>query len=107
MTKTELRDVWIARIKDHQSSGERVAAWCERNKVTQRQFWYWKRKLKNADIQVATAGSQQWITFLPEEKSSDGVSPLLIKIGSASIEVRAGFEPSLFAEVVRTLKAIC
>mgnify|MGYP001289011261 CR=1 FL=1 len=107
MTQEELREVWSARIKDYRSSGERVATWCERHEVTPRQLWYWMRKLKRADEQKPATSKPQWVPIRMDEPSSDGASPLLVKVGSASIEVRPGFEPSLLADVVRVLKALC
>jgi len=36
MTQEERKEVWIARIQDYWSSGERAATWCERHGVTPR-----------------------------------------------------------------------
>lgn len=107
MTQAELREVWSSRIKDYRSSGERVATWCERHEVTPRQLWYWMRKLKRVDEPKQAANKPQWVPLHVEESTSDGASPLLIKVGSVSIEVRTDFEPSLLADVVKVLKALC
>ncbi len=107
MTQEERREVWIARIKDYRSSGERAATWCERHGVTPRQLWYWMQKLKRTDESKQATRQPKWIPIHLDETSPDGTSPLLVKVGSATIEVRPGFDPSLLADVVRALKALC
>ncbi|WP_083910399.1 IS66 family insertion sequence element accessory protein TnpA [Effusibacillus pohliae] len=109
MTQTELRELWSTRIKDYRASGERVATWCERHGVTPRQLWYWLRKLKKTE-QHPESSRLRWIPVHVDETSSDGTSgpsSLLVKVGSATIEVRPGFDPALFADVVRTLRSLC
>lgn len=107
MTQEEIRHVWIDRIKDYRSSGERVATWCERHGVTNRQLWYWMRKLKRLDQQHLPNEKPQWVSMDVDETTTDTSSSLLVKVGSATIEIRPGFEPSLLADVVRALKALC
>lgn len=109
MAQAGLTELWTARIKEYRSSGERVSVWCERHAVSTRQFYYWMRKLKMAEPQRQRASHSGWVSVLMSEtdESSAEVVPLIVRIGPASIEVRSGFEPSLLAEVVRTLKAIC
>lgn len=105
--EAEMAELWSARIKDYRASGERVATWCERHQVTPRQLWYWMRKLKKAEQQIPVASKPQWVSLRLEETASEGTSPLLVRVGAATIEVKPGFEPSLFAAVVRTLKTLC
>src|SRR5690606_33139133 len=102
MTKDERLALWVARIKDYQASGERVATWCERHQVTQHQLWYWMRKVKQAEQPVQLADHPQWMALRLDETKTGGVQSLLVRVGTASIEVKAGFEPSLLADVVRT-----
>ena len=108
MTREEMAELWISRISDYRASGECVATWCERHQVTSKQLWYWMAKLKRAGLlQTPPASKPQWTSLRMDETVPDGTSPILIRVGAATIEVRAGFEPSLFADVVRALKALC
>ncbi|EJL38656.1 hypothetical protein PMI08_05382, partial [Brevibacillus sp. CF112] len=107
MTQAELREVWSTRINDYRASGERVATWCERHQVTPRQLWYWMRKLKGEDEPKQATNKPQWVPLQVKESTSDTASPLLVKVGSASIEIRSGFDPSLLADVVKVLKTLC
>jgi transposase-like protein len=107
MRKEGQAELWIARINDYRASGERVVTWCERHQVTARQLWYWMRKLRKAEQQTPSASKPQWVSLCVDETAAGGASPLLVKVGGATIELRPGFEPALFAAVVRTLQTLC
>lgn len=107
MSREETAELWISRINDCRASGEHVAAWCKRHQVTPRQFYYWMAKLKKADQQAPSAGGPRWVALSVEEATTVQATPILVRVGAIAVEVRAGFEPSVFAEVVRTLKALC
>lgn len=107
MTQAERRALWISRIKDYRASGERVATWCERHELKPRQLWYWIRTLKRGDEQEQAVNRPLWVPLHMDETTAAGAAPLLVKVGTASIEVRAGFDPSLLIDVVRALNALC
>lgn len=108
MTREEKTQLWISRIDDYRTSGESVASWCERHQVTPRQLNYWLRKFKQAEPPTPANNRPQWIALnLHEEETSTEVPPIHIKVGGATIQVRHGFEPTLLADVVRTLKTLC
>lgn len=106
MSRRGTAEQWISRINDYRASGERVAAWCARNQVSPKQLYYWMAKLKKADPQAEPARGPRWVA-LSVEATSVEAPPILVKVGSIAVEVRAGFEPTVFAEVVRALKALC
>jgi len=56
--------------------------------------------------QTPPAGGPQWVALSVAESAAEA-APILVKIGMATIEVRTAFEPAVFAEVVRTLRALC
>lgn len=107
MTQDERIAIWRSRINDYRTSNEGAATWCERHQVTPRQLWYWMRKLRKLDEQTPAAGHPQWVSLHVNDLVSDSVAPVAVRIGAATIEVRSGFDPSLLAAVVRTLKTLC
>lgn len=109
MSSEDMAELWAARIKDYRASGERVAAWCERNQVTSYQLYYWMRKQRGSERQLApTAGGQpKWVALSVQESATAEAPPIVVKIGEAAVEVRTGFDAAVFATVVRTLKALC
>lgn len=107
MTRAGMAELWISRINDYRASGERVATWCARHQVTDRQLWYWMRKLKKSEQLVPPASKPQWASVSVDEPASAGAVPILVRVGAVAVEVRSGFEPSLLANVVRTLQTLC
>jgi transposase-like protein len=107
MSREGMAELWISRINDYRASGERVTAWCERHQVTPKQFYYWMRKLKQADRQTLPAVGPRWVALSVEEATTVKAPPILVRVGTIAVEVRAGFEPAVFADVVRTLKTLC
>lgn len=107
MSRRALAELWTERINDYRASSEGVNAWCERHQVSPKQLYYWLRKLKAAAQQTPPAGGPRWVALSVAESATVGAPPILVKIGLATVEVRAGFEPAAFAEVVRTLKGLC
>lgn len=108
MTKAELQALWETRISEYQASGQSVREWCASQEgVSLRQLWYWLRKYKNQNV-VSSGKSNRWLPVEISEKASiDQGHTLLVNVGTASIEVRPGFDPALLAQVVRVLVAIC
>lgn len=106
MSRKGTAEQWIARINDYRASGECVTAWCQRHQVSPKQLYYWMRKLKTADQQTPPARGPRWVA-LSVEATEGAAPPILVKVGSIAVEVRAGFEPFVLAEVVRVLKAQC
>lgn len=107
MSHEERADLWSSRISDYKASGERVAAWCARHQVTPHQLFYWMRKLKKADQQTPAASGSKWVAVSVERTIDNEAAPILVKVGTVAVEVRAGFEPAVLAAVVRTLKTLC
>lgn len=107
MAQGDLAELWVTRIRDYQASGEQAVAWCRRHQVTTHQLYYWMRKLKSAREQGPAARQPQWVSLRLAETASGSAAPILVKIGTATIEVRPGFDPTLLADVVRALKTLC
>ena len=107
MTREEMAELWISRINDYRASGDRVATWCERHQVTDRQLWYWMRNLKKSGQLAPPASKPRWASVGIDEPAPSGATPILIRVGAIAVEVRSGFEPSLLANVVRTLQTLC
>jgi len=108
MTKAELQALWATRIAEYQTSGQSVREWCASHEgVSPRQLWYWLRKYKNRDG-IARGKTNRWLPVeITEQTSIEQGHTLLVNVGTASIEVRPGFDPALLAQVVRVLVAIC
>ena len=103
MTRTEMRHVWESRISACRSSGQSVSTWCEAHQINRKQFYYWLKKLSNEEVMAP-----QWIAVDLDQQPADVPEPtLLVKVGSAVIEVKPGFNRDLLSDVVQTLQTLC
>ncbi|HAJ4014866.1 IS66 family insertion sequence element accessory protein TnpB [Heyndrickxia sporothermodurans] len=100
----ELRKEWERRIALFRASGLTQSKWCEINEISIHQLKYW---LYKADNFYSTQDSNsKWIPVTLEESEQQNET-LHINVGSASIVVKPGFNPTLLAEVVKALKSVC
>lgn len=108
MTKVELenhRELWRERVAAFRGSGLSGAAWCAANQVKDHQLWYWSAKFPIEKPVKQTASG--WVMVQPHEPVAAAEHPLLVRIGQATIEVKAGYDPELLRDVVHTLAALC
>jgi transposase-like protein len=105
MTQAEIRQVWKARVEAYKASGQSTAKWCDAHQINRRQLWYWLRKFK--DSTQHPESSPQWVSVEVASKPLRTESSLRVNVGSASIEVKSGFNRSLLSDVVRTLQDLC
>jgi hypothetical protein len=106
MEKTELQIEWERRIAVFRTSGQTQSKWCQVNNLSLHQLRYWLKKIELTTKSGAEPATK-WIPVSMEEIPLEPNETLQIKVGQASIEVKPGFNPSLLADVVRTLKALC
>lgn len=102
MTTSEVQAMWQERIATFKVSGQsNVAAWCRDNNIRVKSMYNWLRKEKEV---VETTSTQNWLPIDISETSTTPSPSLTVKIGTASIEITADFDPSVFDKVVQVLK---
>lgn len=108
MHKTKAADpqgLWSPRVRTFKESGLSQAEYCRVNKYNVKQFNYWYRKLKNSQ-NTCEPEKPQWIAVDVGAVPSSNAF-LAVKIGSATIEVKPGFNRQLLVEVVEALSKSC
>ncbi len=102
MPKTELQNKWEKQVTAFHESGMSAAKFCEANGLVEHQLWYWIGKFRKEKRKPTQ--SAQWVPVKVDEPITlHSDKPLIVKIGEAKIEVRAGFDPELLSAVVKTL----
>lgn len=102
MTRTERRKQWENRVAAFKESDQNLSKWCKDHEISYHQLRYWLKKF-DSETSVTTGTRSQWMTIEVDESYGFNNS-LHIKVGQAMIEVHPGFDPSLLADVIRTLK---
>jgi hypothetical protein len=100
MKRAEKQQLWETRITDYRTSGQSANDWCATNGLKPWQLWYWLRQ----DSAMKTDPKMKTTTWLPVElKEPLPGNTVLIRIGSACIEVKSGFDPAL----LQLLEQVC
>lgn len=78
---------------EFRASGLGQAEWCRQNGYKGRHLQYWVHKLP---------APVDWLP-VPVASGLDTEAPLVVRVGSARIDVRPGFAPDLLRSVVQAL----
>lgn len=93
------RVMWRRFLAEQQASGLSVTAWCYQQNIQEGTFYYWRKRLTES----TPSPGPQWVTV-----STSGVgTPLTLRVGRVAIEVSAGFDPHLLADVLAVVEARC
>ena len=101
----ELHKEWDCQVALYRTSGLTQTKWCEINEISVHQLKYWLKKLDNPHS--TQESDNKWISVALEETDEQLNEAIQIKVGSVSIEVKPGFNPSLLADVVKDLNSVC
>lgn len=98
--REELRQLWAGLVVEFRASGLGQAEWCRQNGYKVRHLQYWVHKLPAPD-----APASETLDWLPLTVASnpEADAPLVVRVGSALIDVRPGFAPDLLRSVVQAL----
>lgn len=103
MVNLDLRSLWEQRLAEREASGKSIAAWCRENSVSDRQFYYWHKKLRKNQV-----GNDQPVRWLPlgVEPTDNVPGSIAVHIGKATVEIKKGFDKQLLREIALVLQTI-
>ncbi len=112
-TREYLLSQWFPVIKACHDSGLNVRTWCEKNDINEKQFYYWQRKLRAKVSETLPIESNSRFVQLPTttvkpimNHSSDFIPSMVIRMGSASIELSDHVQPDLLVSVLKVLSDV-
>ena len=107
---------WIEIIRQCRSSGQTVANWCAENNINPKTYYYWLRRVRIAACEALPVIDSNESTivpvtlpgFLPTASPSTPVmagsnTPLILRLGSATLELRNEASPELIAHTLKAL----
>lgn len=105
MAKKSKDSIWAKRIADQEESGLSVLAWCRKEKVTDSQYYYWKKKLKYQKQQSYAPVTWQPLAVVDaENEMQEGIAKVTIECGKAKVSLKG----QISAETIETLlEVIC
>lgn len=103
MVNHNLRSLWEQRLAEREASGKSIATWCKENSVSDRQYYYWRKKLRQNQVE-----NDQAISWLPLGVEPIDYAPgsIAIHIGNATVEIKKGFDKQLLREIALVLQTI-
>lgn len=110
MTQTEQlerHEVWRNRVAAFRASGQSGAAWRAAQGVKPHLLYYWLQRFQSAETERPVAATQWLPVAVNDSPKGRSASHLVVRVGSAAIEVRPGFDVEMLTSVVRVLKALC
>ncbi|WP_342473015.1 hypothetical protein MHH70_08155 [Metasolibacillus sp. FSL H7-0170] len=104
MSLDERKQMWQDRIDAYRSSGATsVKAWCKQNHVGVQSMYNWMKRLDTESTHVAYPLTK-WVA-IDSSNSIEETSTITVKVGDVSIEIKEGFNHSLFNEVIQVLQS--
>jgi hypothetical protein len=103
MSHPERLQEWRERLQDYAQSEMTVQAWCDFNRISLHQYYYWRRRLAPAKPQKCVSPrfvAVEVVDTTPLPRAPGGIT---LRIAGAAIEVAADFDPGLLRAVVSAL----
>lgn len=103
--------LWRERLAACRQSGLTVREYCRLNSLRTKSYYYWKRRLADADTSIPAGGPAvsgaaptAWLCVEPASSALPCPHPsLIVKISGAEIDVHSGFDAALLRSIVQAL----
>lgn len=106
MINNDLRSLWEQRLAEHESSGKTIKAWCQEQSLRENQFYYWRKKLRMERVEKGQPVRWLSINIADAKKATITPDSITVHVDQVTIEIKKGFDQSLFREIIQVLKAI-
>ena len=94
--KKNLVEYWEKEISEWKVSSLTVIEYCRRRNIGRHQFFYWRKKLSRKSKSVE-------FIEVPRLRPSPVLTPILVKTGRFTVEIKSGFDPADLEQVLRIL----
>lgn len=107
---------WTEIVRQCRSSGQTVAIWCAENNINPKTYYYWLRRVRIAACEALPMMDRDESTIVPVTLPGSllkvtpvapvitgSTAPLILRLGSATIELRNDASPALIANTVKAL----
>lgn len=104
---------WAPIIRECKNSDLTVRAWCQENRINEKRFYYWQRKVREELIDMASKDSDALTTpsfapliqtkLLPEPERHSFQPDMVLRTNELRLEISNNASPLLLAEVIKVL----
>ncbi|MBZ9623665.1 transposase [Clostridium sp. FP2] len=102
MNKRKSKAQWITLVKEYNSSGLNLAAWCREKGISKSSIYPYLKKIKAL---AADPSEQKWGTVtIPKNV---GTSSISLKVGTITLDIRDGFNKGTLIDVLEVVMELC
>ena len=109
---------WAGKMQERQASGMSIRKWCKEERVAEKTYYYWQRKLREATASrlaplIGSAGQtvapSGWALCETANGDNDPIAEkaVTIEIGKCRLSADENTDMELFAKVCRVLTSLC
>jgi hypothetical protein len=115
---------WSQLMRERQTSGLSITAWCEANGVKRQSFFYWQRRLREKSLSTlalrqehadASREMAQFIQYQPEEvaepaaqRTQSACQPaVVLHLGCGKVEIYSGADKQIIENTLQALVKLC
>jgi len=94
-------------VKECRSSGMTAKAWCATKEISYRQYVAWATRYNRAAKAIETAPRWAALEIVKGNAEEEVETEIRLECGKWRICVGNGFSPSLLADMLRAVNAVC
>ena len=85
---------WKKLVNDAISSGKEIRIWCRENNISERQFYYWQRKLRLEEAQKLMPNTNTSLPAARSESNTEAIKPNFIDVTPEANSCKSQFQSS-------------
>lgn len=105
MSGEKIPELRYNQINSFKESGMSIPAWCKEKQIKANTLRYWLKKIKEEEI--TELSEDNWVPITFNNPLDSAVSPIVVKIGPFSVEIKPGFDHSTLKDVFAAIHGVC
>jgi hypothetical protein len=106
MSGEKIPELRYSQIRSFKESGLSIPAWCKENQIKANTLRYWLKKIQVEE--TTKSNEENWVSISLNNPVVDTkVSPIVVKIGSFSVEIQPGFDRSTLTDIFTAIHGVC
>ncbi|MBZ9607330.1 hypothetical protein G9F73_005760 [Clostridium estertheticum] len=102
MNKRKSKAQWMSLIKEYNSSGLNLTAWCREKEISKSSFYPY---LKSFKAPASEPSEQRWGTVtIPKSTEASSIS---LKVGTITLDIKNGFDKETLIDVLSVVMKLC
>lgn len=99
--KQEIQEQWKEFVRDAYDSGIGIRKWCGSHNVSERQFYYWRKKLSNQTDEMSC--DNRLVEIHPEENPTED-DDVVLELGNIRLVIHKHTSQETIEKVIRAMR---